>query len=43
MTNIVDCDEHELRIGLPVVAVFHGEDSSWAIPRFRPAEGGGPR
>jgi uncharacterized OB-fold protein len=43
MTNIVDCDEQGLRIGLPVVAVFHGEDPSWAIPRFRPAEGAGPR
>ena len=43
MTNIVDCDEQGLRIGLPVEAAFHGDDPSWAIPRFRPASGGHPR
>jgi len=40
MTNIVDCEERELRIGLPVVVVFHGGDGSRAIPRFRPAQDG---
>ena len=39
MTNIGDCEERELRIGLPVEVVFHGDDGSWAIPRFRPQDG----
>ncbi|MGO1606650.1 hypothetical protein BSP109_00964 [Brevibacterium sp. Mu109] len=36
MTNIVDVDEAELRIGLPVTVVFHETDGDAALPRFVP-------
>jgi len=37
LTNIVDCDFDELRIGQPVEVVFHKTDGDAALPRFRPA------
>ncbi|GAA4282799.1 Zn-ribbon domain-containing OB-fold protein [Brevibacterium daeguense] len=37
MTNIVDVDEDELRIGLPVSVVFHRTAGEAALPRFTPA------
>ena len=36
MTNIVDVDEADLRIGLPVAVVFHATDGAAALPRFTP-------
>ena len=36
MTNIVDVDEADLRIGLPVTVVFHETDGEAALPRFVP-------
>lgn len=37
MTNIVEIDEAELRIGLPVRAVFHDTGDGAALPRVEPA------
>jgi uncharacterized OB-fold protein len=37
MTNIVDCDPDQVRIGMPVVVSFDPTEEGPAIPRFRPA------
>lgn len=37
MTNIVEVDEADLRIGLPVRVVFHDTGDGSALPRFQPA------
>ena len=36
MTNIVDVDEADLRIGLPVTVVFQPTDGEASLPRFTP-------
>jgi hypothetical protein len=36
LTNIVECDAAELRIGQQVEVVFHKTDGDAALPRFRP-------
>ena len=36
MTNIVDVEDGDLRIGLPVTIVFHTTDGDAALPRFTP-------
>ena len=36
LTNIVECDAADVRIGLPVEVVFHHSDGGQAFPRFRP-------
>jgi uncharacterized protein len=36
MTNIVEADEADLRVGLPVEVVFHDTGDGAALPRFRP-------
>ena len=36
MTNIVEADETDLRVGLPVEVVFHDTGDGAALPRFRP-------
>jgi uncharacterized protein len=43
MTNIVEADEGDLRVGLPVEVVFHDTGEGVALPRFRPQRRtGGP-
>jgi uncharacterized OB-fold protein len=37
LTNIVDCDPGELRVGMPVQAVFHDTGEGTALVRFLPA------
>ena len=37
MTNIVDCDPDEVRIGQKVELVFHDTGQGTALARFRPA------
>jgi uncharacterized OB-fold protein len=37
MTNLVEADEPDLAVGLPVEVVFHGTGDGTALPRFRPA------
>ncbi len=39
MTNIVDCDPAEVRIGTPVRVVFHDTGEGNALPRFTPSDG----
>ena len=39
LTNVVDCDEANLEIGLPVEVVFHDTGGSASLPRFRPLAG----
>jgi uncharacterized protein len=36
MTNIVETDDRELAVGMPVEAVFHDTGEGSALPRFRP-------
>lgn len=36
VTNIVECDPGELRIGQQVEVVFHNTGGDGALPRFRP-------
>lgn len=36
MTNVVDCDPEQVRIGQPVEVVFHDTGQGSALPRFRP-------
>jgi hypothetical protein len=36
MTNVVNCDVEEVRIGLPVQVLFEHHDDVW-IPLFEPA------
>jgi uncharacterized OB-fold protein len=37
MTNIVGCDPDQVRIGMPVKAVFHQTEAEAAVYRFEPA------
>ncbi len=37
LTNVVGCEPHEVRIGMPVTVEFADLDDEMAIPRFRPA------
>jgi uncharacterized OB-fold protein len=37
MTNIVDCDLDEIRIGQPVKVVFKQTEGEWKVPCFAPA------
>jgi len=36
MTNIVETDDRELAVGMPVEVVFHDTGEGSALPRFRP-------
>jgi uncharacterized OB-fold protein len=36
-TNIVDCANEDLRIGMPVVVTFEKVDDEITLPKFRPA------
>jgi uncharacterized protein len=36
MTNIVETDDGELAVGMPVEVVFHDTGEGSALPRFRP-------
>jgi hypothetical protein len=36
MTNVVETDDRELAVGMPVEVVFHGTSEGSALPRFRP-------
>lgn len=36
MTNIVDCDLDDIRIGQPVVVVFKKTEDDWTVPCFAP-------
>ena len=36
MTNIVETDDRELVVGMPVEVVFHDTGEGSALPRFRP-------
>jgi uncharacterized protein len=38
LTNIVECDPDEVRIGQPVVVMFQESDGGPPVPMFRPAE-----
>ena len=38
MTNVVDCDEESLAVGMPVEVVFEQVEDVW-LPLFRPAAG----
>jgi hypothetical protein len=38
MTNIVDCDLDEVRVGDRVRVVFKPTESGWAMPMFQPAK-----
>jgi uncharacterized OB-fold protein len=38
MTNVVDCDEEALAVGMPVEVVFEQVEDVW-LPLFRPATG----
>jgi len=40
LTNIVDCDFEQLKVGQPVEVVFHPTPNGPALPRFKPASGG---
>jgi uncharacterized protein len=35
-TNVVECANEELRIGLPVEVVFEKKDDEITLPKFRP-------
>lgn len=37
MTNVVDCDFADLRVGLPLQAAFQAETDDVVLPVFRPA------
>ena len=37
LTNVVDCDPNDVRVGMPVVVDFGEPDGDVAVPRFRPA------
>ncbi len=37
LTNIVDCEPGEVRVGLPVVVDFGEPEGEVAVPRFRPS------
>jgi len=37
MTNIVDCDPHSVRIGMPVTITFEDVTEEVTLPQFRPA------
>ena len=37
MTNIVDCDLDQIRVGMPVQVVFKDAAEGWKIPCFKPA------
>ena len=37
MTNLVEADEPDLAVGLPVEVAFHDTGEGTALPRFRPA------
>jgi uncharacterized OB-fold protein len=37
MTNVVECDVDDLRVGMPVAVAFQAIDEEYAIPVFRPA------
>lgn len=39
MSNIVGCDPHEVKIGMPVEVVFEDISEDIALPKFRPAQG----
>jgi uncharacterized OB-fold protein len=39
MTNIVDWDDQDLVVGMPVEVVFHDTGQGSALPRFRPRLG----
>jgi hypothetical protein len=36
-TNIVDCSDEDLRVGMPVEAVFEKINDDVTLPKFRPA------
>ena len=38
-TNVVGCDPHEVRVGMPVRVTFHQQDDVW-FPLFEPDPGG---
>ncbi|WP_281915070.1 Zn-ribbon domain-containing OB-fold protein [Caldimonas thermodepolymerans] len=38
MSNVVDCDPAQLRVGLPVSVVFRPAAGGHVVPMFRPAE-----
>jgi uncharacterized OB-fold protein len=35
-TNVVECADEDLRVGLPVEVVFHEVDDEVTLPKFRP-------
>ena len=37
VTNIVDCDEEAVEVGMAVEVVFHEADEGLVLPYFRPA------
>ena len=37
LTNLVEAEEADLAIGLPVEVTFHDTGKGTALPRFRPA------
>jgi len=39
MSNVVDCDPAQVRIGMPVVVVFDAVTEEITLPKFRPAPG----
>lgn len=39
-SNVVECDDAELRIGLPLEVVFHKVDDEVTLPKFRPRRAG---
>jgi uncharacterized OB-fold protein len=38
MTNIVEADQEQLRVGQPVEVIFHDTGDGTALPRFRPLQ-----
>jgi uncharacterized OB-fold protein len=40
MTNVVDCDPADLRIGMELVAVYRPLDDEFTVPVFVPAAPG---
>lgn len=40
MTNIVDCPAHEVRVDMPVTAVFETVDAELTLVKFRPTSRG---
>ncbi|MFG2293941.1 Zn-ribbon domain-containing OB-fold protein [Streptomyces sp. NPDC048603] len=38
MTEVVDCEEADLRIGMPLEVTFRGETDEISVPVFRPRE-----